>query len=331
MESLCYNPDIIEEISGWIFASSYLDINGNKINRPEKIIHNYGASIQKLSCVNRFYNKMFSNEQLGKIIIDICHKKFNLTHSEILENLNPKGGIFLQIKNKIYRLFDIVFTINKNFTDNDLEDTWFLNTTILIDYNDLKKKLLLHKKPKKEKDDEYCFRSVIYSEIVISLLHIVVITKNLDKIEKLVKAGSFIDNDFLVNIVRSRVKYLEPVVNNELTIYFPEYEEEIKKKYKNKRTLYLNIAKILLKYGSKITKCDNNYPTALMIAVYHNDIEYASMLLKHKIDLYEKCYASDEQLRKRFGWQTEEQRDVFEIGKNKPWFNDMLIQFDIKH
>jgi hypothetical protein len=308
MEFLYQHEDIIGEISRWIFISSHFDIKGEKLWNYEKIIHNFGATIQKLSCVNNIYYKMFSNETLGKKVVDMfSHKR--LCHSEILRHLNPTGGIFYQIKTKIENLFDIAFNTNKYFSDEDLKDNWYFNTTVLMNKSEMKMRMLPYKNSEENKKIRCGTMDKVNILVRPSLFGIVIKTGNLDKIKQLISTQNTIDNFLLVNIARSRIKA----------------------KNKKHKINYFTVALLLLEHGvNRITKCDNDYPTALMIAVYHDDEEYTYILLKYNIDIYEKCCACDQQLESPYCIQSEKIRDVFEIGKDKEWFIEMLNHFNIK-
>lgn len=303
MELLFTKPnDIFTGIIRALFCSNSFVINRDGIKEdlyPNMILRYYGKDIRALSCVNSYLYKYFLNEKRAQDFIFNISRIYNLYYAEIMGAM--RLPIFHKIGTKINDLFETVIRPDKEFTDDDLKDLWYLDVMQQISNNWLYDELNKYYETLSLKRD----RGFI---VVHTLLTIACETKNLNKIKQLLTAGikgNKYNSRILVEIAKERA--------------LGKLEDD-----------KFIIAKLLLK--NKIDPnltFDKCFPTALMIAVYNDDKEYAELLLKYGANPRQKSTSGNDQLKFPFFYQEiKEERDIFDIiGTKKQWFLDMIQQY----
>jgi ankyrin repeat protein len=103
--------------------------------------------------------------------------------------------------------------------------------------------------------------------------------------------------------------------------------KEIAKERVVDKNCNLEIAELLLDYGiDPNLRCHDDDTSALMIAIYNDDQEYAALLLKYKANPYQTTKQADISLEFPFLWnKTSKARNIFDIiGTKKQWFLDLI-------
>jgi hypothetical protein len=307
MNLLYSNIDVFQEIFRKLALIS--NFNDGKFDQDDtRAIRKFGIIIQKLCCVDHYLNNLMSDtERAQKIISAISRIRKYETIPSIMYHLNKTGGIYFQMYNTIGNLFDIAFDKIRNFSDNDLNDSWILNVRKTMDVDVVKHKLIPYKDLSIKKPAQCKFKQMVCHYKPYSLLQITFLTKSLDKMEMLLKAGIAIDTSILVDIAKNRslAKY--------------------KQKHKNNKIYYLTVAQLLLEKNAAIDK-----ELSLMIAAYNDDEEYTFMLLKYGSDPYKKIKITN-QLSFPFFYDRDNEilKNTFDVIIDKLWFDSMIKDMKI--
>ena len=113
-EKALYTPDIISHITEHLCYG------------PNYALKHVKNNIWSFSLTNTFFRNYFTQEKVQQNIIKLCSQCFNTNDSNTAYHLGCRT-----IDKKIDRFVDIALDKNKQFTELDLEDQWYLNTTAL--------------------------------------------------------------------------------------------------------------------------------------------------------------------------------------------------------
>lgn len=290
--------DVCREIHRQLLIRCKNDVDHEKDwDKKCYFIRSFARIIRILTCTNSAFYNYYSNTKTAQQIINVFMKLCRLEYCELINYFKLKDNIFDLIDKKINHLFDIAFDSDKHFTEEDLQDAWFLN-----------KKLLMNDEVVKERLSSYnnkliikCIDSITFRRQ--SLLTIAFKNKDLIKIEQLLKAGAKGD------------------------VYESDILKEIAKERCIDKNYDLEIAKLLLHYGiNPNLRYFDDDTSALMIAVYNDDQQYTTLLLKYKADPYQRIKRDNSSLEFPFFYsKTSKARNIFDIiGTEKQWFLDLI-------
>lgn len=306
MNFLYSNFDIFHEIFKQLAIMS--NFNNGTFDRDDKgAIRKFGIIIQKLCCVDHYLNNLMSDTGRAQRIVSMLSQiRTYETILSIMRCLNHTGGVYFRMSNAINNLFDIVFDKTRTFDATDLNDLWILNTRKTMEEYEVKRKLIPYKDLSIKKPTHRKFRQMVCCYRPYSLLQITFLTKCLDKMEILLKAGIAIDASILTEIAKNRSV------------------SKFKQSHQNNRTYYITVAQLLLE-KNVIDK-----ELSLMIAAYNDDEEYTFLLLKYKADPYKKIKVTT-QLSFPFYYERDNEilKNTFDVITDKVWFNNMIKDMNI--
>jgi hypothetical protein len=308
------NNDVASTIFKWLYIENHFTIHKSGIKEynhdKEQIVKLFGRDIQALTCTNKFFNNFYSDESRAQKIVKIIatHNKW-LQDTCVTRCLNPKGGIFHAIEEKINNLFLIAAHPNKEFSEDDLKDPWYINATIMRDVHWIEDVA-----PKSVKEASYpMLRQMVATSKPYTLLSTAYKRKQIEKMQLLIKSGADLKNN-INNVLLTSIATKRSISD-----------------CGQARVAYFTIAQLLLEHGANPDVYDSaQWPTPLMIAVYNDDQEYAYLLLKYKANPELTTHATSKQLQFPFFYdQGEILRNVFELEKGEPkgWLKDIVNDF----
>jgi hypothetical protein len=313
-------------VLGGIIAGLYIESHFRKNESGKKeycgwhdegVVRSLGRDLQALACVNTSFSQKLSKEKKAKKLITIISENRKMCDEKVAYHLNPKGGIFHTIVQKMDRLLDIVTDADKQFTQEDLKDAWYINASHQVSHSWLRRKMEKYKYRDVTRPQEtgMKFRQMAETLSPHTLLSLAFKAMDFEKIEQLLAAGADcknkINNALLLDIAKKRV------------INFG--------KHKNRRVHYFMMVQLLLKHGAYPDyPCSPKSPTPLMIAAHNNDQEYALLLLQHFADPYCVTYAHMQQMEYPFWYHKSDgiEKNACDVEQGEPegWLTEM---FDI--
>lgn len=321
------NKAAMGKIFQWLYIESHFRLNrsGNREYYgwdDEGVIRSFGRDVQALTCVNKVFCAYLSEEERIKRMITTIAQHQKMCDNEVMTCLNrSKEGIFFNIRQKIGRLFDIVMDADKQFTQEDLQDTWCVNACTMISHSGLKYRTEKYRlrdstRPKNE-NRGMRLRQMVEKFSSHTLLSLACKVMDFDKIQQLLAAGAKCNkgtnNSLLLEIAKNR------------SIPFG--------KHKNRKVHYFIIARLLLEHGARPDHPNSSEePTALMIAVHNNDQEYALLLLRYFANPYFATHANVQRMAYPFFWHDKDhsKKTAFDLEKGEPkgWFRELVDNFE---
>jgi hypothetical protein len=220
--------------------------------------------IRALSDTNKFLHDYYAQEKVKQNIIRNCSQYRKSSDKDISLNLNCRA-----IEQKIDYYIDIVRDTEKQFTEQDLKEPWYLNLTTAHKINLVF--ALSHTKPQ-------------------SLLYVAIDTNNEEKALQIINHGKELNlNNDHKNILLRIVELRDQLLNgNYTTVVIFNFRQE--PDHGARQKLFL-IAQQLLQKNILVNECKKDYPhTALMSAVANEDKQLARLLLEHGADPYTMHY-----------------------------------------
>jgi ankyrin repeat protein len=220
--------------------------------------------IRALSDTNKFLHDYYAQETVKQNIIRNCSQYRKSSDRSIACNLNCRA-----IEQKIEHFIDIVCDTEKQFTEQDLKESWYLNLT--TNY----------------KIDLVFNRSLITNQ---SLLYIAIDNNNEKKAQQIIDHAKELNlNDDHKSILLC-IAELRDKLGNESYVSFDIFNLRKEPDYEACQRLFL-IAEQLLQKNILVDECKKDYQhTALMYAVEKEDKKLARLLLEHGANPYEMHY-----------------------------------------
>jgi len=220
-----------------LFDNNILGLITEKICLSDWKLRELRTNIRQFSRVNRFLYKYYTNEKIAQNIIRLT--AIHTNHSDLYI-----AGLlgYQKIRVKIYDLLYKSKCINENFTDEDLQDKWYLNITYTVGEN---------------------------TEEKFTLLLATIANMDAAKTTILLEAGADYNNNRCVNPIR----YLTGqhlTRNNYFTLY-----RGMQEKY------FIIINKLLEKKVDPDARLNAMFPTLLHRAAFNGDKVFAHLLLVH--------------------------------------------------
>lgn len=254
-------------------------------------IQKFGKSISALTQINKAFYQYNTDENIAKILVKFIARHHKICDAKTAFALHPRGGIFRKIFNTIDTLFTIAMDPDKNFTEKDLQDPWYLNATMNI----------MHHKPSIKRNNTPTLLSVAIKKIYAG------------KIELLLGHGAKIENAQihlpLLTIAKKRAATTHTEVKENL----------------------FTIAQLLLIYDTNPDERESiNCPTALLFAAYHKDKDFVKLLLSYNANPYITSFSfagkpiSHNNVLEHITLQTPKDAFYFAKGQPKGWLQTMV-------
>lgn len=313
MNERILNDDIIKELTNSLHLQNhhYIDQLGKvQLHAEDNIIKSFSKDIHALKCTHKSFNNYYSNEKNAQEIIRklaLYHKQQDTYIIDLLTyKLKSSEGVLHTIHNKINNLFEIAAKPNEKFTEDDLKDHWYINTTILSTKGCVKQIAPKSKQKSYPKGNDNC-------KSTYTLLSAAYKRRQLNKMRILIEHGA----DVKIN------------TNSVLLTDIAQKRSTPKKEYEDSRELYLAIAKLLLKNGANPNFCYSlQYPTPLLIAVHNEDQEYTQLLLQYEANPEHSTYATKHQTQYPFDYdQDKTLKNAFDL-EPTGWLKEMINQLN---
>ncbi len=315
---------VLVKILSWLYAENHFIVDqsgGRKYNHcNDSVVHHFGRDLQTVTCVNRFFSERFSKEKSAqKIIKSIAQHQRWMCDETVARCLNSKGGVFFTIRQKMDQLFDIVTDADRQFTPEDLQDSWYLNASYQVSHGWLSHKMAKYKSrdTTRPKRTGMKFKQLVEKYSPHTLLSLAFKTMDFEKIEQLLAVGSDcknkINNNLLLDIAKKRCWSFG--------------------KHGNRKVHYCIIALSLLAYGAD-PDCTQSFEkfSPLMIAARNNDQEYAWLLLQYFVNSDSVTRASIKRMEYPFWYHEDDgvEKTAFDVeqGEPKGWLKEMVDTID---
>jgi hypothetical protein len=240
------------------------------------------TDIAILSCTNKFLRDYYANETSQQKIIRLCSLNNGSNYKIIADNLN-----FKKTWEKIVRFTNIALDEDKSFSENDLKESWYLNSTTTIFDNRLK-------------------------TLARSLLQVALTYSKTKKVIQIL--DHVIELDFYYNDNENLLLYI--ACKRAKIITKPHYGMLIDFSTKNEKyDDLLAIAQRLLKKGMLPDGRESNTEhTPLMLAVTNKDKPLVRLLLEYGADPYTTGY----------NIFTNQEVDAFNFQENQGWLQNII-------